>query len=182
MHEIYQHGFQSASLSRILNNTGLTKGALYHHFPNKLALGYAVVDELIAMYLERLWLEPLDNTSDPIESIEQALRDTWANHGHDILHFGCPLNNLSQEMSPLDEGFRIRIDNLYALWQQALEKSLRNGLMEGKVRSNLDIQQTALFIMAAIEGSFGLAKNRQSESTMQVCSAGLYEYLRGLRA
>ncbi len=182
MHEIYQHGFQGASLSHILDNTGLTKGALYHHFPNKLALGYAVVDELLAMYLQTLWLEPLANTSDPIHTIEKALANTWTEHGHDLLRFGCPLNNLSQEMSPLDEGFRTRIDTLYAAWQQALEQGLRQGLKAGRVRSNIDVQQTAIFIMATIEGSFGLAKNRQSESTMQICSAGLHDYLQSLSA
>jgi len=32
-HEIHRYGFQSASLANILERTGLTKGALYHHFP-----------------------------------------------------------------------------------------------------------------------------------------------------
>ena len=32
-------------LDDVVAATGLTKGALYHHFPNKQALGYAVVDE-----------------------------------------------------------------------------------------------------------------------------------------
>lgn len=180
MREIHEHGFQSASLSRILDKTGMTKGALYHHFPNKLALGYAVVDELLAMYMQTLWLEPLAKTDDPINAIILALSRTCADHGHELLHFGCPLNNLSQEMSPLDEGFRTRIDSLYAAWQQALEKGLRQGLQAGRIRSNIDIQQTAIFIMATIEGCFGLAKNRQSESAMQICSAGLHDYLQSL--
>jgi TetR/AcrR family transcriptional repressor of nem operon len=181
MREIHEYGFQGASLSRILENTGLTKGALYHHFPNKLALGYAVVDELLAMYMQSLWLEPLTHSEKPLEVIEQAMLKTWDDHSPELLRFGCPINNLSQEMSPLDEGFRIRIDGLYAAWQQALEQGLRQGRQAGNLRSHIDIPQTAIFIMAAIEGCFGLAKNRQSESTMQVCSAGLHDYLQTLR-
>src|SRR6202044_3625075 len=46
--EIYRSGFQSASLDRILVSAGVTKGALYHHFENKEALGYAVVEEVIS--------------------------------------------------------------------------------------------------------------------------------------
>jgi AcrR family transcriptional regulator len=41
--EIYRRGFQAASLDTILAKAGVTKGALYHHFPDKGALGYAVV-------------------------------------------------------------------------------------------------------------------------------------------
>ena len=37
--EIHTNGFQSASLNNILARTGLAKGALYHHFPNKTELG-----------------------------------------------------------------------------------------------------------------------------------------------
>src|ERR1700727_474847 len=46
--EIYRSGFQSASLGTILASAGVTKGALYHHFKNKEALGYAVVEEIIS--------------------------------------------------------------------------------------------------------------------------------------
>jgi len=45
--EIYRSGFQAASLDRILAKAGVTKGALYHHFIDKAALGYAVVDEVV---------------------------------------------------------------------------------------------------------------------------------------
>ena len=37
--EMYQSGFQAASLIRILKDSGITKGALYHHFENKIELG-----------------------------------------------------------------------------------------------------------------------------------------------
>jgi len=49
--EIHARGFQGASLSKILSSTQVTKGALYHYFPNKLALGYAVVEEHIAAHI-----------------------------------------------------------------------------------------------------------------------------------
>ena len=45
--EVHGNGFRGASLERILADTGLTKGALYHHFPNKDALGHALIDETL---------------------------------------------------------------------------------------------------------------------------------------
>ena len=38
--EVYEHGFRSASIDSILARAGVTKGALYHHFSSKQALGY----------------------------------------------------------------------------------------------------------------------------------------------
>src|ERR1041385_2107660 len=46
--EVYAHGFQAASIDRILERLDLTKGAFFHHFPTKQAFGYALVDETIA--------------------------------------------------------------------------------------------------------------------------------------
>ncbi|MGA8441619.1 MAG: TetR/AcrR family transcriptional regulator, partial [Candidatus Sulfotelmatobacter sp.] len=57
--EIYRSGFQSASLDTILASAGVTKGALYHHFKNKEALGYAVVEEIISPDVRGTWVQPL---------------------------------------------------------------------------------------------------------------------------
>jgi AcrR family transcriptional regulator len=47
--------FRSADVNAILAAAGVTKGALYHHFENKEALGYAVVDEVIASRTREKW-------------------------------------------------------------------------------------------------------------------------------
>ena len=57
--EMQKSGFESASLTKILADTGLTKGALYHYFPNKVSLGYAVVDEIVLAQIRQRWLDPL---------------------------------------------------------------------------------------------------------------------------
>ena len=56
--EIYRSGYRSADLEAILAAAGVTKGALYYHFTNKEALGYAVVDEVIASNLHQKWVQP----------------------------------------------------------------------------------------------------------------------------
>ena len=57
--EVYRWGFQTVDLDTILASTGVTKGALYYHFESKEALGYAVVEEVIAANLRDTWLHPL---------------------------------------------------------------------------------------------------------------------------
>ena len=112
-YEIHRHGFQAASLKQILARTGLTKGALYHHFPNKQALGYAVVEELLQEMVDEDWLRPLEGASNPIDCLQQRLRDYSGTASDDDLLLGCPVNNLALEMSPVDEGFRLRVNRIY---------------------------------------------------------------------
>jgi hypothetical protein len=47
--EIYKSGFRGTDLETILRAAGVTKGAMYHHFASKKALGYAVVDEIMEL-------------------------------------------------------------------------------------------------------------------------------------
>jgi TetR/AcrR family transcriptional repressor of nem operon len=55
--EIFQNGYQGMRIDAILQKTKLAKGALYHYFPNKLALGYAVVDEVLMGHFQTTWEE-----------------------------------------------------------------------------------------------------------------------------
>lgn len=179
--EIHQFGYHAASISRILENTTLTRGALYHHFPSKLALGYAVIDELFAGYMQHLWIEPLAQCNNPVDAIAQSVRQTYDCHGPELIKYGCPLNNLSQEMSAVDEGFRERINHQYAIWESALADALLRGQQQGVVRININVNDAALFIIASIEGSIGLAKNNQSAEILNNCTAILLDYLNSLR-
>src|ERR1700734_1399035 len=67
--EIYRSGFQSASLDTILAAARVTKGALYHHFKNKEALGYAVVEEVILPNVRGQWVRPLRGVRDPTDPL-----------------------------------------------------------------------------------------------------------------
>ena len=179
--EIHRVGFQAASLHRILRRAGLTKGALYHHFPSKLALGYAVVDELLTPYLERRWLEPLRSAEDPVAQMRELLVDSAQNMKHEDVALGCPLNNLAQEMAPVDEGFRTRIQALFDAWRRGINSALESGQGTGQVRDDIDPAQAAGVILACIEGCIGLAKTAQSKELLMECGAGLLAYLESLR-
>jgi len=181
LEEIHRVGFQAASLHRILRQAGVTKGALYHHFASKQALGYAVVDELIAPDMHRLWLEPLVDADDPVERFKRVLTDISAQMTATDIELGCPLNNLAQEMAPVDEGFRQRIQHLFDAWRRGIAEALTRGQAAGNVRGDIDVEATAIFIVATLEGCVGLAKTSQSLDLLHLCGAGLTRYLDSLK-
>lgn len=180
---IHRHGFQAAGLNDILALTGVTKGAMYHHFPNKMALGYAVVDEKVKAYLEDWWLAPLDaeDADDPLAAVARTIQDNMTNRVPAIHLLGCPLNNLAQEMSPIDGGFRQRIEELYRAWRRRLSRALTRGQHSGKVNAAADTDEAATLIVAAIQGAFSQTKSAQSMAPFHDCMAGLNRYLMGLR-
>ncbi len=179
--EIHRKGFQAASVSKILADTGLTKGALYHHFPNKTALGYAVVDELVTDEIKERWLAPLENQDDPITALRTLLQEAGKSLKPEDIMLGCPLNNLAQEMSPVDEGFRKRINHIYNVWRGGIAQALMRGQANGAVRTDIQPGDAAAFIVAAMEGCMGMAKNACDPELLFNCGKSLIGYLESLR-
>ncbi len=179
--EIYRRGFQAASLDAILAKAGVTKGALYHHFPDKASLGYAVVDEVVKGLLLERWgvLEP--PTGDPVTALQRVLRGRAAGLTTREVELGCPLNNLAQEMSPLDQRFRRGVNATFDIWTDAVAKDLKRGQAEGTVRRDVDARKIAAFVVASIEGSFGLAKGAQSAAMLRSNLEVLGSFLESLR-
>jgi TetR/AcrR family transcriptional repressor of nem operon len=157
--EMHRSGFRSTDLDAILAKAGVTKGALYYHFDNKEALGYAVVDEVIASKVHQKWVQPLRNAKDPIDILIRIFKSESLKK--EDVQRGCYLLNLSQEMSGLDEGFRRRTARVYQDWHDGMAEALREGQKRRVVRSEINASETATFLLAAWEGYAVLAKNAQ---------------------
>ena len=179
--EFQQHGFRAASLDQILADTGLTKGALYHHFPSKAALGLAVIEDRLGAYVEQKWIHPLGESEDPIAGVLAALQAFLPEGTQRSCEAGCPLANLAQEMAPLDEKFRQRLGDLFSRWQQALSEALERGRGQGFVRADLDCREAALFVVAATEGALAMVRSARDPQALRACVAGLSRYLAALR-
>jgi TetR/AcrR family transcriptional repressor of nem operon len=180
--EIYRSGFQSASLDTILASAGVTKGALYHHFQNKEALGYAVVEEVISPVVRGQWVLPLQvqGVKDPIDALIGMVRELSV-RPKDVCG-GCQLNNLAQEMSPLDAGFRKRLETIFDAWREAAATALREGQIRGIIRRDVQPADAAGLLIAMVEGYGSLAKNAQDPKVIKAGIKNIVDWLQSLRA
>lgn len=179
--EIHRNGFQAASLTQILADTGLTKGALYHHFPDKKALGLAVVEEMVRPRLAAMMFAPLADTRQPLAAMKALLAAKAGEDDPMVVTLGCPLNNLMQEMSPVDESFRVHLNGVFQEWVSVVAAALKRGKTAGEVRRNVDADATAFFIVSALEGCVGMSKNTQSVAAYRSCLAQLGRFLDTLK-
>ncbi|MEO7043496.1 MAG: TetR/AcrR family transcriptional regulator, partial [Gemmatimonadaceae bacterium] len=153
--EVFHHGFQGVSVDDIVMKTSLTKGAFYHHFPTKLDLGYALVDDVVKPAIIGRWITPLSQYPNPLKGIVEQTKLLLGGMDPSQLKLGCPLNNLVQEMTPVDKEFKKRLQATLALWVAELEVHLKRGKKTGFVRKDVNTRQVALFIVMTIEGMAG---------------------------
>lgn len=179
--EIHVNGFQSASLSNILKRTGVTKGALYHHFRDKSELGYAVVDEVIDTRIQQSFIHPLTHFDDPIEGFIELIQNAGETFSMTDIELGCPLSVLAQEMAPIDEGFRTRLTRIYQQWHASIAEVLARGKAEGLIIDEVEPETMAVTIVALMEGSLSAAKVAQSLDMLHRCGQGLTQILQLIR-
>jgi TetR/AcrR family transcriptional regulator, transcriptional repressor for nem operon len=180
--EVYRYGFQSAGIDAILGATNVTKGALYHHFESKEALGHAIIEEIVAEITKDRWLRPLEQSKDkdPIDVLIGIVQAIPA-RPKDVKR-GCALVNLTQEMSLLDEQFRKRLERIFQAWQEGIAAVLRKGQHNGTVRRDLVPEETASFLIAMVEGYEVLAKNAQDARVWNLGIKNIGNWLNSLRA
>jgi AcrR family transcriptional regulator len=146
--EIAAHGYERASLNRILETAGLSKGAAYYYFEDKA--------DLIATVLRRYWLEFVEN---PVSELKVDTPDAfwdWLAHLYEhpfdlmesqpwLLGFGKVVWNLPPEVresGPLGE-----------IWGQAMQwlrLFIQQGQAIGAIRRDLD-DDLLLQIITAID-------------------------------
>jgi AcrR family transcriptional regulator len=179
--EVYRYGFQSAGIDTILAATNVTKGALYYHFESKEALGYAIIEEVVAKLTRDRWMLPLQRSKDK-DAVDTLIGVVRAiPHRPRDVKSGCPLVNLAQEMSQLDEQFRKRLERIFHAWREAIALVLRRGQSLGTVRRDLVPEESASFLIAMVEGYEVLAKNAQDEKVWNVGIRNIVGWLRSLR-
>jgi AcrR family transcriptional regulator len=179
--EIYLHGFQGASLEQILRRAGVTKGAFFHHFTSKTEFGYRVVEEVIAQMIAAQWVHPLEHTPDVLATIATEFERGVAVLREQRPILGCPLNNLAQEMNPLDEGFRQRTQAVFEMWRSSYIRAINRGKRSGVVDRSTSAKEAAHALVAQIEGTLSLARNSQDPQTLTTGARSLRHYLKSMR-
>jgi AcrR family transcriptional regulator len=179
--EIHAYGFRATSIERILARTGLTKGALYHYFKSKKALGLAVVRERVARTMQDEWIKPLRDNHEPFRVIMDMIERKKAFYDRAHLRLGCVFNNLLLEMSPVDEDFRLALQAIMEEWIEALRDAIEQAQKKGELPQTINALGLARFIIATIEGAISLGKNSQDVCVYVQCLEALANHLYALR-
>lgn len=180
--EMYLHGFRATGIDVILASSGVSKGSLYHHFGNKHGLGYAVVEERVHPLVRERYIVPFRESANPPEALRrmgQRMEDELRKTG--ILERGCPLNNLIQEMSGVDDGFRRRLESILREWRDTIADGLRAGQATGTVDRAVNAEEAGTFIVATLLGAVGFAKNTRDILPFGACRRALDRYVETLR-
>lgn len=179
---VYRQGFRSSSINEIVARAEVSQGAFFHYFPTKNDLGYALVDEVLKDVILERWTRPLSAYRNPVQGMISRYRKNMEDTSDGELALGCPLNNLTQEMSPVDPIFRGKLQAVLDAWIEETEGCLRKAQAGGFLKLGVDVRETSRFIVMAEEGSAAMMKNLRDRDAYWSLYESFRHYLESLSA
>lgn len=174
--EIYHNGYTATSVDKILKEANMNKGSMYHFFKSKKELGLAVITERVNDYI----VDKYGTLLKYEEHICDEMMNLIKNRNNFDFNCGCKLNNLMQELSPIDKDFKEALEIVYLKFENIIEQVLDKAVAKNEIVHN-DTKALSMFVVASIEGCLGTAKKSQDGSYFQTCISQLELLLNSLK-
>jgi TetR/AcrR family transcriptional repressor of nem operon len=150
---IHSKGYHNTGLTEILNAAGVPKGSFYFYFKSKDEFGLAVLDYYWDFIQGMAEAHCSGGGTPPLERLERfidAYNDLFESMG---FCRGCPIGNLMQEMSDLNEDFRSKVSTIYSRMKDFIAHLLEEAGERGDLPPSIDTSGTAQFILNSWEGA-----------------------------
>ena len=170
-----QKGYKSVGLNEILKECKITKGALYHHFPNGK-------EELLISCLHSMNEEITTNMEDIFKKSQNTQKATEATIDKLVVDFeregtitGYTFTSIVREMASLSEPVNKASSLLFEnILRVCCDKLMEEGFSKKSAHS------ISVLITAAIEGGIMLCLAQKSSEPLKIVSAALPNLIKEL--
>ena len=156
--EIYRHGYNGVGVRDLAAKAGVTIGAFFHYFPTKNHVAYAIIEEIVRVGIMDRWIKPLAAYKNPLQGILKCFKTTFDSWNDELTSLGCPLNNLTQELSSSDASIKERTTAVLNDWIAMTKTHLDRAKDDGYLKKNVNTRELAEFIVTFQEGTFAMGK------------------------
>ena len=173
---VFAHSYASVSVDDLCATAGVAKSSFYHFFSSKQALVLAAIEEQWAWFDETVLAPAFAEHHPPLEQLwrffDLTLERQQAQKRATGYMRGCPVGNLTLELSTEDDLIRFRVEQFFQRWLHYFEDMVRAAQQQGVVPATLDVAATAQALLAYFEGVMLLAKGRNDPALLHTLRAG----------
>ncbi len=149
-------GYDGASLNDVVKKAGVSKGALFHYYPNKQAITLEILDKYAAEQL----FAPFEKFMASESSLQKALY-AWLQHVFDTYartHFkgGCLLGNTTLGLSDREPEIRDKVKQIFLQWENLMVGHFKPAATRGDLL--MEPRQCARLLIAQLQGAIMLSK------------------------
>src|SRR5277367_4704453 len=139
-------GFAAADRGAIIERTGMTKGAFYHHFDSMESLASAIIEDGAALVVAEL--SAMSDSFSP--ALENILHGTFVTAD---LFATNKVVRIAEQLTLAFGKFNDTAAGAYSTWVEAMAAEARRAIGEGDIRAELDPQVVSESIIGATFGA-----------------------------
>jgi AcrR family transcriptional regulator len=171
-----QRGYAGSSLSDITEATGIKRGGIYRHFACKDDIALEAYDYAVGIVNQK-FIEAVSEQQSAIDKILAILRVYEQVVEHPPFIGGCPVLNTAIESDDTHPELRKKAQQSLERMLQYIKGILYQGIQDGELKPNIDIDALATFIFSTLEGGIMLSKLEGNNRHMQFNIESLSKYL-----
>mgnify|MGYP003575183583 CR=1 FL=1 len=160
-------GFAGTSMHDITEETGLTKGSIYGNFKNKDDVAIAVfkynINELRRVFASHL--AEKTGYKDKLLVYPELYKNYFE---ASFPAGGCPIMNTAIEADDTHPELKRLAKKALLDWKESLSDTIRKGVENKEFKAETNIEETALTILALIEGAVMMAKLTDDSKPLSV--------------
>jgi TetR/AcrR family transcriptional regulator, transcriptional repressor for nem operon len=172
---VRERGFADTSVDDLCRAAGVTKGAFFHHFVSKEALGVALADYWSSSTGAFFDGAPYHGHEDPLERVLGYIDFRLMLIEGTPQEFSCVAGTMVQEAFLSSEAIRLACEASISGNAAKLEADIAAALQRYEVKG-IDAASLALHVQAVLQGSFVVAKAKGDAAPARETIAHLKRY------
>ncbi|MFM5930455.1 MAG: TetR/AcrR family transcriptional regulator [Novosphingobium sp.] len=165
-------GYAATSVDDLCKDAGVTKGAFFHHFPSKEALGVAAAEYWSASTSGFFAAAPYHHHADPVDRVLGYIDFRIALIGGPVEGFTCVAGTMVQEAFRSSAAIRVACEASIMGNAGALVDDLEQAIAQRGVRG-VTAEGLARHVQVVIQGSFVVAKTQSGDSCAETAREAL---------
>ncbi len=155
---IREKGFSATSVDELCAAAGVTKGAFFHHFENKEALGVAAANHWTDTTSAFFETAPYHDHDDPLERVLAYVDFRKSIIEGDLAEFTCLVGTMAQEIFNTHASIRDACAKSILAHSSTLESDIADAIEARSLGGEWSAESLARHTQAVIQGGFILAK------------------------
>lgn len=168
-------GYSATSVEDLCKAAGVTKGAFFHYFPSKEALGVAAADYWSETTSAMFAGAPYHDHEDPLDRVLAYIDFRGGLVAGGVEEFTCLVGTMVQEAYGSSEAIRAACDASISGHATTLEADIAAAIRQCDVKG-ITAQSLALHTQAVLQGGFILAKAKGGPEAARESVAHLKRY------
>ncbi len=152
-----RQGYAGASMSDLMQATGLQKGGIYNHFSSKDELAVAAFD-FAANHIQQKFMGALKGKRHAVDRLIAILSVHETLLNDPLVPGGCPILNTAVESDDTHPALREHAQQAMDAWRKLVRRILESGIARGELRSTIEVESVVTVLIATIEGAVMMSK------------------------